>query len=289
MNPLPDCQYRITPSLLNSFERYLKPDYEGFWWQDGMGGWHKNYDEDTDTYHYFPAEVDAFALKEMIDTINRVESVSEAACKGTAINAVVDWGVSGVKPDASQILIESDKAADLVRVTIKKSRADNGPFFDDNVFRFNFSRSWVAELVNYYRDSICQLDVHTTIDTKYGRTELYGFPDYVRRNHVYDLKTTKNYTWGDHAVGWQKHVYPYALLKSGMVTDVQDFEYTIYKWTGGTKTQPLLSGVQYKELYTFDYGYSECKLRQGCERLIEFLEEYRPIITDKKVFGGLEH
>ena len=121
MNPLPDCKYRITPSILNSFHRYLNPDYEGFWWQDEAGGWHKNFDEATGDYHLTPSEVDALALKEFIDTLNRVESISEAACKGTALNAVVDWAVCGIKPDASQMITESEKDEDRLTVKIKKS------------------------------------------------------------------------------------------------------------------------------------------------------------------------
>ena len=289
MKPLPDCKYRITPSILNSFHRYLNPDYEGFWWQDEAGGWHTNYNEDTGEYHFTPSKVDDMALKEFIDTLNRVESISEAACKGTALNEVVDWAVSGVKPNAEKVVTDSSRSEDKLSVAIKKSRDDDGPFLDDNVFRFNFSRSWVASIAEYFKGSLCQVEVHAPLDTKYGRTELYGYIDYWNANRVYDLKTTKRYTFGDHSHGWQKHVYPYCLVKSGMIDEIQDFEYTIYKWTGGTRYQPLLAGEQYKEVYTFDYGYSEMMLRKQCERLIEFLEEHRDEITDLKIFGGEYH
>lgn len=287
--PLPNCKYRITPSLLNAFTRYLNPDFEGFWWQDETGGWHRNYDEATDTMHYTPTQVEELALQELIDTINRVESASEAASKGTALNEAVDYIVSRIAPNKHQTECEGDRATNTLTVRQKKLRSNIDPFDDENSFTFKFDREWVIGIADYFADSLCQVEVHAPLETKYGRVELYGFIDYLRGNKVYDLKTTKNYTFGDHAKGWQKLLYPYALIKSDMVEEIQEFEYTIYKWQGGTKYQPNLSGAQFKEAYTFDMDYATKMLTQGCERFIEFLEAHRDVITDAKVFGGLTH
>ena len=274
MSPLPNVRYRITPSLLNSFQRFLDLNTEEYWVQDSNGGWHKNYNEETGEYLVIPSKVEELAEQELIDSINRVPFVSEAASKGTAFNEVVDSFLNGERSDKVQM--RGDKTSDTIHTEI-------------DGFNFDFSYRWTEEVVDYFKDSLTQVEVHAPLDTKYGKVELYGFIDYLRHNHVYDLKTTKNYTFGDHSKGWQKHVYPYALIESGMVTEVEDFEYTIYKWSGGTRMCPQLYGTQFREVYSYSHERTIGELRSVCERFIEFLEMHRAVITDLKVFGGLYH
>lgn len=269
-----DIRYRITPSLLNSYQRYLDLDVEAFWWQDENGGWHRNLNEETGEMHFTPTEVDDMACKALIDTINRVPFVSEASSKGTAFNEVVDSFITRKRSD--KVTMRGDRDTDTIMAEV-------------DGFTFGFSFGFAEEVARYFAGSECQVEVHAPIETRYGMVELYGYIDYLRGNHVYDMKTTKNYTFGDHEKGWQKYLYPYALIESGMVTEVQDFEYTIYKWTGGTKTNPNLSGVQYREVYTYDHEHARERLTGLCESFIGFLELHRKEITDRKVFGGLEH
>ena len=69
---------------------------------------------------------------------------------------------------------------------------------------------------------------------------------------------------------------------------VNSFEFTIYVLKGGTGRTPLITGTQYKEVYTYDHELARKMLTQQCERVIEFLEENRSLITNMKVFGQSE-
>lgn len=269
-------KYLFYPSLLDSFLRYIvaEDNAEDFFWQDENGAWHKNLDEGSGELHYTPSEVEALARKELIDKINRVQTEpSEAASKGTALNEIVDSFVT--RRRSERVTMCGDKSNDTIHAEI-------------DGFAFNFSYKFVEEVAGYFANAIPQVRVDATIDTKYGIVGLYGYIDYLRYNHVYDMKTTKTYTYGDHEDGMQRYVYPYCLLESGMVTDVQDFEYTCYQWRGGGKREPNLYGIQYKEVYTYDHEHAKLVIKQVCERFIEFLELYKDDITDKKVFGESE-
>lgn len=71
--------------------------------------------------------------------------------------------------------------------------------------------------------------------------------------------------------------------KSGLVEGIDSFEYTAYllRTSGG-----VITGTQYPELYKHDVRETEAMLTEHCERFIEFLEDYRCLITDRKIFGG---
>lgn len=71
---------------------------------------------------------------------------------------------------------------------------------------------------------------------------------------MYDIKTTSRYEFGKYSDGWQRHVYPYCLISSGLVKDIDSFEYTAYHLKGGTSRTPLITGVQYPELYKYLTG-----------------------------------
>ena len=82
-----------------------------------------------------------------------------------------------------------------------------------------------------------------------------------------------------------KGMYPFALIESEMMNDVNSFEFTVFVLSGGTARSPLITGTQYKEVYTYDHKQAREMLVQQTERLIEFLEENRESITNLKVFG----
>ena len=73
-----------------------------------------------------------------------------------------------------------------------------------------------------------------------------------------------------------------------MMNEVNSFEFTIYLLKGGSSRTPLITGTQYKEIYTYDHEQARKMLTQQCERLIEFLEQNRSLITNMKVFGQTE-
>ena len=127
-----------------------------------------------------------------------------------------------------------------------------------------------------------------TIDTKFGEVELYGYVDELRENKVYDLKTTSRYEFGKYAKYWQRHAYPYTLIESGMCTEINSFEFTAYALKGGTSRTPLITGVQYPEVYQYNHEQSKVLLKEICERFCEFLEDNRSLITNKKIFNEEE-
>lgn len=86
-----------------------------------------------------------------------------------------------------------------------------------------------------------------------------------------DLKTCKNYTFGDYAHYNQRFAYPYCMITSGMMTEVQDVEFTAYRLTGGNSRNLLISGVQNREVYTFDMKQSVEILTENCESFIDFI------------------
>ena len=74
--------YRIYPSLLDKFDKYLRADeeVENFW----------NIDNETGEYKRSPEEIEESLKQDLLDAINRVPFESEAADKGTAFNAIID-------------------------------------------------------------------------------------------------------------------------------------------------------------------------------------------------------
>jgi len=252
--------YRIYPSLLDSFQRYLNPDIEGLWWQDDKGGWHKNYDEATGDYHYTPQESEEVIYQELMDAINRVPFVSEAASKGTAFNNAIDAYKSG------QIVIPDD-------CTMVQAESDG--------FKFCFSPALIKQIGDRFKGALSQVFTKAVIETRYGNVELYGYIDELLRDKVYDLKTTGSYTFGNYENHWQRHVYPYCLIKSGQCTEISSFEYNVIQLNKGQ----IITGREYREEYTFNFEQSEKRLREFLERFIEFLNLHRDEITATKLFG----
>ena len=275
--------YRFYPSLLDKFHKYLNIDsaLEDFLYLGEDGKWHKNYSETTDEYHFTPEEVEALVKQELIDSINRVPFESEAADKGTAFNAIIDCYVhkkEHVPDERNPYQIRGDQEANTIQVYFPET--DIAPERS-----FLFDRSWCVEQSNYFKGSVSQLFVSAILPTKYGDVELYGFIDELRRDVVYDIKTTSRYEFGKYSHGWQRHVYPYCLIASGQMQSVKAFEFTAYALKGGTSRTPLISGTQFPEYYTYNHEQSTRLLTAHCEAFIQFLDANRELITDKKIFG----
>ena len=284
-------KYKFYASLLDAFQEYMDANPDDYFYQDEQGAWHKNVNDETGEYHLSAEEVDALARQELIDKINRVESEpSEAADKGTAFNEIVDCLIEKRKPSedikvtrlctAPNPVIGSGEAAPVGKPVVYGLRAELDGFV------FDYDIAFCLFAAEYFSGSLCQVLTSAPLETKYGVVELYGYADYVRENKVYDLKTTKRYDFGKYEKKWQKHVYPYCFIVNGKCTDIKEFEYTCFKLSGGTSRTPLITGQMFPEVYTFDFEKSKVLLTQHCERLIEFLNENRSLITDKKVFGG---
>jgi hypothetical protein len=265
--------YKIYPSLLDTFEKYLRAEeeVESFW----------NIDNETGEYKRSPEEIEADLKQKLLDAINRVPFESEAADKGTAFNAIIDCYVHNKKhvpDDRNPYTIIGDEETNIIQVSFPAT--DIAP-----ARHFLFDRAWCIEQSRYFLGSISQLFVSAILPTKYGDVELYGFIDELKRDIVYDIKSTSKYEFGKYEHGWQRHVYPYCLITSGQMENVKAFEYTAYQLKGGTSRTPLISGTQYPEYYTYNHKQTVKLLTNHVERFIEFLEANKELITDKKIFG----
>lgn len=256
-------KYKFYPSLLDKFEKYLHVDrdFESIF----------NQDKDTDEYKRTFEEIEAELKQSLLNSINRVPFDSEAADKGTAFNAIVDYFIHN-RPQKDVTIVDDINSDKVTAVYNNRT--------------FCFSYRFCCNVAEYFHGSVSQLFVRTILPTCYGNVELYGYIDELNRNKVFDIKTTSRYEFGKYSEGWQRHVYPYCLISSGLVKDIDSFEYTAFQLKGGTSRTPLITGVQFPELYKYDHEQSQILLIRHCERLIEFLEENRELITDKKIFGG---
>lgn len=265
--------YRINPSLLQSYQRYLdsEVDAEDF----------SNSDRDTGEYKRTADEIAAEREQALLDAINRVErEPSEAADRGSCLNEIVDCIMLNEKSTRDDVVVKSSV---YVHDDETEQPCINAKMHD---FSFDFDIAFCKSIAEYFKGSVPQHYCSATIDTKYGVVELYGYADYVTADgRVCDMKTTSNYTFGKFANGWQKHLYPYCLIESGEMSDVSMFEYTVYQLKS-TVADPIIKGVQYREEYTYNHEYSTNQLRMICERFIEWLEVHKSVITNTKIFGG---
>lgn len=285
-----DYAFKFSPSLLQGFQDYLdcEANYEKFF---------GNSEEPSLTY----AEYEEQKFKELIDKINRVPFESEAASRGSCLNEIVDCIVMRTRSTRDDIKVKTLSSFEKLCEEGAWDYVENKPLYYERWFEtikqpciwakngdyeFYFDISFCKRLAEYFRDSLCQIYTEAPIATKYGKVLLYGYPDYVRENMVYDLKTTSKYEFGKYGKYWQRLVYPYTLIESGKVTDVKAFEFTAFAMKGGTSRSPLIYGDMYPEVYDYDHTKATEAIRGICTQFAEFLLNNRNLITDKKVFGG---
>ena len=293
-------KYRFYATLLDKFQTYLDTQAEGYFYQDEDGSWHKNYSVSEDTLHFSQEEVDALLKKELLDVINRVShEPSEAASKGTALNEIVDCLIHNRKSDNEDIVIKSLKGFNVERGFGCTDEVGKPIFYDyflEHVkkpciyagldgFDFYFDIGFCKSIAEYFKGSLSQVFTSAPLETKYGEVELYGYIDELRENKVFDVKTTTRYEFGKYAKYWQRHAYPYTLIESGACTEINSFEFTAYALRGGTSRTPLITGIQYPEVYQYDHEQSKVLLKDICERFIEFLEDNRDLVTNRKIFN----
>lgn len=292
--------YRFYPTLLDKFQTFLDTTAEDYFYQDEDGKWHKNYSEAEDAFHYSQEEVDALLKQELLDAINRVpHDPSEPASKGTALNEIVDCIIHNRKSDNKNVLIKSLKGIDVKREFGCTDEVGKPVYYDywfEHIkvpcifaeidgFSFYFDKDFCKSIAEYFKGSLSQVFTSATIETEFGEVELYGYIDELRENKVFDLKTTSRYEFGKYSKYWQRHIYPYTLIESGACTEINSFEFTAYVLKGGTSRTPLITGVQYAEVYQYNHEQSKILLKNICERFCQFLEDNRDLITNKKIFN----
>ena len=293
--------YAFSPSLLDAYQRMVDTKVEEYFYKDETGAWHLNWNETEETLHYSEEEVDALLKQEFIDKVNKVpEPPSEAASKGTAFNEIVDCLVKKSKPSNPAVVIKTVRSgSDLYNARRLKDENCQIPdceamFMKIGVpfiyaaidgFEFFFDKDFCLDAAEYFKGSICQYYTKGLLETSKGVVELHGYIDYLRQDSLFDAKTTKQYAFGNYQKKWQRYTYPFTLIESGMMNNVNLFEFTVYVLKGGSSRTPLITGTQYREVYTYDHEQARMMLTQQCERLIEFLEENRSLITNDRIFG----
>lgn len=257
--PIPN-RYCITPSQLDAFQDFLD---SGLLWKQFWGA--------TETPPFSPDEFETQCEKKLIDQINRCpQEPIEAAAKGTAFNAVVDW-LNGNPIEPPTTILRHDENVIVALI---------------NNFTFTFATSLCKDVANRFRGAICQYRCEAPLQTRLGDVTLYGFLDEWQGCKISDLKTTKEYQFGKYGRKWQRHVYPFAVVESGNCTEIREFEYTAVKLSPITEKNPVITGEIYPEVYTYDHELSRMKLQDGCENFIAWLESRREFITDRRIFGG---
>lgn len=272
----PRIEFKIYPSLLDKFQEFL--DYE----QAAEEPWNKVSETAKEKGQYPDLEVGDYILspdemadkleQELIDTINRVPHEPwEAADKGTCFNEIVDMIIADRECEYEGMEVETGETNITARL---------------HGFEFTYDRTFCEEVAQGLAGSVSQLFTKSTIDTKYGTVELYGYIDEYLLNQVIDLKTTSQYDFLKFERKWQRHIYPYCLVENG--NEVEGFEYRVIKWKGGTKFQPALSGEIIPEYYTYTHSESTDALRAMLEQFIGWLESRKDRITDTKIFAADE-
>ena len=243
--------YKISPTLLNTWVRYLNSDIdaESF----------SNLDEGG-TYRLTPDQIADARMEDLLNCINRVpKETTEKQALGTAFNEIID-----------RIIKSSDKDySPIIDVTIDK-------------YNFQFDRDNCVAIAKTFENSLSQHYCSANLKTQYGDVELYGYADEILRDKVYDIKTTSRYTFGKYENGTQKDLYPYCLVESGEMQTCTSFTYSVFV---PNSSRGAITMRSYSEEYTYNHEKSTARLRELCEGLIYWIETHRPLITNKKIFG----
>lgn len=286
--------YSAYATLLDSFQSYL--------------------DAEKTYYKYFTSEnpsvtVDEWCDKmyvDLINKINRVPFTSEAADRGTAFNELVD---ALVKKSLAERTEDNDMESEHItfRVVLLqlKGRRKTDPITEKTAYEvvfdpdkdnrertaplpdeekpqlrepqtFTFFKEVVDEFVAYYDGALPQVFVKGSLETHFGTIDLYGYADELMPFSCHDIKTTKNYHAGNFKEHWQHIVYPFCLHQMGVPVDLFEYNITNFKDT-------------FSEVYAFKEERDVPKLRDICERFIQFIETNRDVITDTKVFHSLNN
>jgi len=288
-------RYRFYATLLDAFQRYLDTSPETFLYQCADGSWHRNYNENTGEFTLEPVQVEALSKQRLLDIINRVSQLpSEAATKGTMFNEIVDCIIHKRKPSKGIVAtinqidtlvgLRGDEQKDS---SVNLCNAVGKPFIYAALdgFEFCFDIDLCKSAAECFVGAVSQCYTNATITTDNWEVELYGYIDELVENKVIDIKTTKRYEFGQYEKYWQRYVYPYCLIESGLMKDVSEFVFSCWVLSGGTSRTPLITGKKYDETYTYSHEKSKEAITQICDAFTYFLECNKELITDKKILG----
>lgn len=276
--------YFFSPTLLDQFCNLCNSD----------AIWEKYYGK-SETPQYTTEEFHEMKYQELIDRINNVKTpTTESQAKGTCFNEIIDCIIKKKAEPSNGVFIKTIRSMeDFLEIAFAKAKPETEEeqkkiakqsqellskigkafiYVSLEDFEFFFDFDFCKSVAEYFHDCICQFYTSANLELSNGIiVELHGFLDYFRMKSILDLKTCKNYTFGDYAHYNQRFAYPYCMITSGMMAEVQDVEFTAYRLTGGNSRNLLISGVQNREVYTFDMKQSVENLRQNCESFIDFI------------------
>lgn len=268
--------YKVYATLLDSFMDYQDSDaiYDKYW------GWSENPPHTPEEFHQLQ-------FQGLIDKINRVPFDSEAADKGTAFNEVVDCMIEHRKSEKVEInkilwneehldrIINGNTPFPITKKHYTSTVIGINAKYNNREFVFNINL--LREFANYYKGALTQQYVEAVIHTSKGNVLIYGYIDELMPTSVHDIKTTSQYYVGKFKNHSQHLVYPYCLIQSG--NDIKTFEYNV-------ATIGVNNYQTYTETYVFNPERDIPILTHRIEDLIQFVEDNRHLITDKKIFGG---
>lgn len=241
--------YNIYPSLLDRYTDYIRANdtWEQFWGH-------------SDAPKVSPEEYEHKQLAAFIDSVNRVPFVSEPANKGTCFNELVDCMLKG---SAHSGIMEIGKVGELYHC----KHLGSGMGFD-------FHPGIIKRLFHRYRGALPQVLVEAPL----GDVRLYGYIDELLPFAIHDIKTTSKWELGKFRNHAQHLVYTYCVRYMG--GDCDQFHYDVVQW-GKEPGQEEFNVESY--MWTHESLPKLQELVNGCVSLIN---QYRPLITDKRVFGG---
>jgi hypothetical protein len=207
-----------------------------------------------DSYQWYLDSEGENCFQELIDKINRVPfAKSEAALKGIAFNTLVDS--------------INEKGYDKLGLK-SSSKKEEITVFDGKEFK----TSLVCAFSRHFKGAASQVYTSAYLETDRGLVELYGFADKVLQDIVSDIKCTGKYEFPKFIKNWQHKVYPYCFNQNDIQVSVFDYAVTDYN-------------NFYIESYFYKPEVDIPALQNICVDLICFLEKYRDLITDKKIFN----
>lgn len=266
-------KYRLTPSLLNKFQDLLDSDLN---WQTFYG--------DNDNSEITAEEYYQKCEQELLDACNRVPFSSEPTARGTALNEIVDC-ILEKRTQREDMVVKRIFDQPFPEKAIPSKEHAIGLHAELEGFSFDFDIKLINELADYFFGSICQHRCEAILDTSFGPVILYGDPDYIRRDVVHELKSTGRYEYGKFERGWQKYVYPWALIESGEVQTISGFEYTVVPVIGGNSRTPLITGTICREWYDYNHEAAKERLIGIVEPFIQWIEDHRDKITHPRIFN----
>jgi hypothetical protein len=226
--------YNFYATLFDAFQRYF----------DTAEIWDKYYTE-----KFTLEEYEAQAEKELLDKINRVPFVSEAADKGTAFNQLIDSIITETQQDNIK-LVNKDYIVNVNR----------DYYFDAEICK-DIAMNFIDCIPQYYTQKLLEGADYNVM--------LYGYIDMVAPFKLIDIKTTAKYESFKYRKNWQHKVYPFCMNN---ISDI--FEYYVVEFASEIRV--------HREVYNYLPSYT-ADILEMIDKMILFIENHRNLITDKKI------